>query len=146
MIPSEPNNPPWLKLAAFALRSAIDEDFDAAGRAVTQIARTYGNDEIPHLLCAFIDSFVTTTGAPVPDAFAFQAVETGFVTNADGVSPRVRWAGRLIMARAAMDHEQFFALIDSVQSDEEWSTNCSAVLELCALNIRRHQEKEAARG
>lgn len=134
---------PWLTQATFALQAAIDEDWPAAKQAVEQVAREHGVNEIPNVLLGLIDTLLIRTGITSPDALMFQAVETGAVTDADGVPPRIRWAGRLIMARARDDQAAFRALINSITSDEEWSSNCSAVLETCALGIRRHQQQEA---
>jgi len=143
--PAEPRRPPWLKQAAFALGAAVDEDWAAANRTVTQIARTHGVNAIPDVLLAFIDTMIAQTGAPsMPDQVAFQAENGGAIQSADEVPPAVAWAGRLMMARARDDQDTFEALIHSCRTDEEWTANCSAVLSMCALNIRRAQE--VARG
>jgi hypothetical protein len=136
--------PPWLKQAAFALHAAVDEDWPTANRIVTQIARTHGVNAIPNVLLAFIDTMIAQTGAPsMPDQVAFES-ESGAIQSADEVPPAVAWAGRLMMARARDDQSTFKALIHTARTDEEWTANCSAVLSMCALNIRR--AKEASRG
>lgn len=136
---------PWYPLAKKALLATVDEDYDTGTDAINELVRTYGPTVVPAVLLALVDTMLGHTVVPAsPDALAFLETGSGAIQGADEVPPPVRWAGRLVMARACDDHATFTALIDSVTTDEQWSANCNAVLNMCGLNIRR--AKEAAHG
>ena len=139
--------PPWHGLASAALRAGVRDEWVTAAKTVTRINAEHGGDVIPGVLAAWIDTMVLTCGAPPADALVLLAwlnADTGTMQPADEVPPPARWAGRLILARAQLDREQFEALINSVQSREEWTHGVLAVLRSCALSLRAHASGRAS--
>jgi len=132
---------PWLPLASKILQGAVNEDWPTVRSAIKKFARDHGSTQVPLLLRAMIDTLLTRSGAysdpDKPTRLIFQERDTGTLSTADEVPPATRWAGRLLMARAAMDQDQWTALMRSVSSDQEWSACCDAVIQLVALNLRR---------
>lgn len=128
--------PSWLPLATTALNAAIREDRGRAEQSVTELGTHYHQD-MPNVLLCWIDSVRHhRPTVHAPEFVTWLRVDTGQVQNANEVPPPVRWAGRLMLARAQGDADQFRALINAVSSDDEWSRNVVAVLEICALMLR----------
>ncbi len=130
---------PWIPLAGKALVASAEADFPAAGKALQELAAQYGAGVVPAVLLAWIDTVLAKAGHEVggkPMGVAWRAEETGEIQEADQTTPEIRWAGRLFIARANDDESQFRALVDSVSSDEEWSRNVGAVLNICGAQLR----------
>ena len=131
--------PPWFRLAANALVSARDKDWDGAVHATSQIAERYGAGHLPQVMCAWIDTMASGCGLDPkgkPIGLLWMHEDTSEITDADDTPPPVRWAGRLVAARLADDETQFRALINACSGDEEWSANVQAVLMVCGTMLR----------
>lgn len=135
------NRAPVIKLATTALHAAMRDDWPAATTAVQAINDRHGGRGLMAAILAWCDTAIlkmtgsfTASGSV---AVAFQAVETGEIGGADDVPAEVRWAGRLIAARAADDEPTFNALIESVPSDPKaMGAHVARLLEMVAINIR----------
>jgi hypothetical protein len=132
---------PWLPLASKILQGAVAEDWPKVQSGIKKFVRDHGTNQVPYLLRAMIDTLLTRSQAYSEpgrlDRLVFQEKDTGQLSGVDEVPPATRWAGRLIMARAAMDQDQWVALMRSVGNSQEWSACCDAVIQLVALNLRR---------
>lgn len=145
------------ELATKALHAAMREDWDAVRQSFTDLSAD--GHAITFALMAWCD---TTIGAQAqmqgleipPDGPApgiaqpgWLDVETGRVTlDADQIPPAARWAGRLVAARAAMDHDQFRALIGAMPGDgSERAQYAFALLRGCAemAGLARRQDGAA---
>ena len=137
-------DPRLLLLAAKALHYAMAEDWERASRAVQVLGDAFGGDGCVTAMLGWADTLISRTpglaGDGRPVRLAFQTLETGHIDyNADDVPDDVRWAGRLLAARAADDRDTFEALINSVPDDATWSKYVGAVLKMSALNLRAAQ-------
>ena len=134
------NQPAWIPLVAGILRAAISEDWDKAAQNLKKIVDAYGVNEVPMVLATIIDQLVLRSDLPTDGRLKllkFVASETGAIESADDVPPATRWTGRLIMARAEMDKDAYWALVRSVETDQQWADNCWAVVQMVALNLRQ---------
>lgn len=133
--------PPWVRLAAATLTAAARGRYAEASRLGQELADECGPGDIPHVMCAWIDTVLAQAGVPSGGGQIHTMMwideGSGAIHQADEVPPAARWAGRLFIARANMDQATFEALIKSVQSDEEWSRNVSAVLEQSGAQLRQ---------
>lgn len=132
--------PRWWKLAAFALTKVRDQDYEPAAQAAQRIGEVYGFDVIPQVMLAWIDTTSARCGMDAqgkPVAILWQHENSNEITDADSTPPAVVWAGRLIGARLADDESMYRDLIASVQTDEQWSHNVSALLMTCGAMLRR---------
>lgn len=143
MAESTPPARPWIPLASTALQFAVAGQWAGAQQHLQTLADTHGSECLPAVLMAWIDTMLAQVPGPAGGrtvGLAFRAVETpDRIDTADEVAPATSWAGRVIMARLNDDEAQARALIDGVQSDEEWARNVAAVLTLCGVNIRHAQ-------
>lgn len=140
--------PEWFPLAAATLTAAARQDYAEATRLGQQLADQVGPSQIPRVMCAWIDTVAARTGiAPQQfDGMVWVDKAGGEPQFADDVPPAVRWAGRLFLARVNLDQDTFLALIDSVQSDEEWQRNVSTLLMQCGAQLRRAGRRDVSRG
>jgi hypothetical protein len=133
---------PWTALAAKALFCARDRDLDRALKALNAISVRYGDEVIPHVVLAWIDTMMTQCGLAREAEQAVQVLwrhETSDeVTEADETPPGIRWAGRAIAARVADDRRQYMALVNSCASADEWRQNVVGVLDVCSTMLRQH--------
>lgn len=132
-------------LATRALHAAMKEDWPAVRQAFAEISAD--GRAVTFALMAWCDWTLQAQAwmlgrpfpetGPVSDAMVAPAwieAETGrLITDADEMPPPARWAGRLVAARAAMDHVQFQVLIGTMPGDGfkrgEYAT---ALLRSCA--------------
>lgn len=141
---------PWLPLASAALQASIDGDTPTAQARLQEIFNRFGPDAILAVLVAFVDTtcnavFGRFTARGEVAVRWFQ--EGGDHTEgADEVSPAIRWAGRFAAARFADDETTAQALINSVQSAQEWSANVAAVLHVCGATIRNLARRPEVNG
>lgn len=145
---SDQSPPVWFALAARALTAARDDDMDRAAQAVNAIGVRYGNNEMPWVMLAWIDTMTLACDLKPkqgqPFNLRWRHENGGPATDADDTPAPARWAGRVIAARLADDWDQFSALVDSCASDEEWQSNVSGVLDVCAAMLRRHAGGESS--
>lgn len=115
-------------LATRALHAAMREDWPAVQEVFGEIS-TDGR-AVTFALMAWCDWTLQAQagmlGRPFPESGplselavpAWIEAETGrLITDADEMPPSARWAGRLVAARAAMDHVQFEVLIRTMPGD-----------------------------
>lgn len=131
-----------IRLASVALNRAIAQDWDRATKAVQRISDECGQVGVGRAILGWSDTLISrmghTPGKPV--AIAFQQAETGRIDTADSeyVPDRVRWAGRVIAARAADDQPTWDALMAALPDDgKAIGEHVAAVLETVALMLRR---------
>lgn len=112
------------QLAADALNAAIDDDGDRAAKAVKAISDEAGGEGLGWAVTAWCDTLILhyrhATGTPddAPIRPGWLHAGTGErTTEADDVPVEARWAGRVIAARAALDHPAYDALFRSLPED-----------------------------
>lgn len=111
-------------LAAIALRDAVAGDMQAAMNTVKQISDQTGGGGLEYAMRAWCDSLIIpmrhATGTPDNAVIrpAWVDADSGHVDfNADDVAAETRWAGQMISARAAMDKDNWNALMAALPRD-----------------------------
>ena len=127
-------------LAAYALRDARAGDYTAASKHVRQLNDECGSQGTMIAVCGWCDTLAAHSGVSEnsgPLALGWKDAETGRVhAGAEGVPDRVRWAGQLIVARAALDKPMFDALIASLPDDKAViGSYVGAVLDTVAITM-----------
>lgn len=127
-------------LAAYALRDARAGDYAAASRHVRQLNAECGSQGTMIAVCGWCDTLAAQSGiseSSGPLALGWKDTETGRVhSGTEGVPDRVRWAGRLIVARAALDKPMFDALLAALPHDKAVvGSYVGAVLETVAITM-----------
>lgn len=132
-----------VRLASAALRSAQASKWESAYRYVKRINDECGGEGLEVALRAWIDTYVdhATDG----DTRRARIGRMGYI-NADSgrldhddsaeLPARVRWAGRLVAARAALDEDAYVAALEDLPEEgTETGSFVAAVLEACAASI-----------
>ena len=127
-------------LAAYALRDARAGDYTAASRRVRELNAECGSQGAMIAVCGWCDTLAAHSGISEnsgPLALGWKDAETGRVhLGTEGVPDRVRWAGQLIVARAALDRPMFDALIKALPDDKAVvGSYVGAVLETVAVTM-----------
>lgn len=127
-------------LAAYALRDARAGDYAAASRHVRQLNAECGSAGAMIAVIGWCDTLAAHSGISEksgPLALGWKDADTGRVhSGAEGVPDRFRWAGQLIVARAALDKPMFDALIGSLPDDKAVvGSYVGAVLETVAVTM-----------
>lgn len=142
--PEPPGRERVIHLAGDALRSAIREDHQAAAAAVQAISDEAGGPGVELAVHAWADTLIaayrqatgTADTAPVQPGW-INAGTGDIAADADGVPGEVRWAGRFIAARAAMDHPACYALLTALPDDgAAIGAHVLALLNMTALTLR----------
>ncbi len=110
-----------VKSAGAALHAAMADDWGAVSRALQTLIDECGGEGVIAAMSAWCDTLLIHThdiDPKVPLRLLFVNADTGDIGDADDVPPEVRWAGRLVAARAAMDKPTWDALIDSIPHDD----------------------------
>lgn len=132
-----------IELGRTALWAAVAEDWPRAQAATQEIGDRFGGDGVMVAALAWIDTTLTRVpgmgyaadnGRKV--ALAFREETTGRAETAADVPPGVAWAGRLMAARSADDQDTFEALVNSVESDEQFGQYIADLLLMVATNLR----------
>jgi hypothetical protein len=131
-----------IRLASAALTCAVSNDWDRATKAVQRIGDECGEVGVGRAILGWSDTLIHRMGHKPgkPVNLVFQQVETGRIDTADGehVPERVRWAGKVIAARAADDEAAWDALMKALPEDGAVvGQHVAAVLEMVALMLRR---------
>lgn len=130
-----------IRLATDALHAALADDWARATRAVQRTSDECGAEGVARAILGWSDTLIGRMpgGKGKPVRLAFMEAESGRIdTNADDVPPRVRWAGRVLAARAADDKATWDALMDALPDDGQViGEYVSAVLEMVALTLGR---------
>lgn len=141
------------ELSTVALHGAQLNDWERAGAAVKALQDEFGGHGIMFALVAWCDTLIVrqqqVTGHKDGDLArpAWLNATTGDVAfNADDVPPPVRWAGRLIAARAAMDHDAWDALVVSIPDTPPMAVteHVSALLSSVAMTLNSLTEHGGA--
>lgn len=138
-----------LRLAGNALRAAYADNLPLANTIIERIDAECGVEGVTLAILGWSDTLIKRTphltGKPV--RLAFMNADSGRVDeNADDVPQEVRWAGRLIAARAADDEQTWNALIDALPRDEAAvGRHVGHLLQMVALNLR-HLDQAKKRG
>jgi len=127
-------------LAAYALRDARAGDYAAASRHVRELNAECGSTGAMIAVRGWCDTLAAHSGVSEnsgPLALGWKDAETGRVhLGTEGVPDRVRWAGQLIVARAALDKPMFDALIAALPDDKAViGSYVGAVLETVAITM-----------
>lgn len=132
------------QLAADALNAAIDDDISRASKAVKAISDEAGGEGLGWAVTAWCDTLILhyrrATGTP-GDAIVqpgWQHADTGEKTTDPGDVPaEARWAGRVIAARAALDHTAYDALFQSLPEDgAAVGDHVTMLLSMAGLTLR----------
>ena len=129
-----------IRTGAKALAYARVKDWSRAGEAVQELHDNYeGGEGIQLFLLGLADTLLIHQGAkPQQDAMVLPMwVDPSGDTTlfADDVPPPLRWAGRFIAARAALDEPACAALYESIANDEEFTDNVCALLDIVATSL-----------
>ena len=132
-----------LQLAADALRSAMREDHTRAARAVQALSDELGGEGVMLAIHAWTDTLVDAyrqvTGTPddAPVRPGWVNAQSGEIaTDAGDVPVEVRWAGRFIAARAAMDLPSCHALLGALPDDgDAIGRHVAALLNIAGLTL-----------
>jgi hypothetical protein len=127
-------------LAAYALHEARAGDYAAASKHVRMLNAECGSQGTMLAICGWCDTLAAHLNLDEnsgPLALAWKDVETGRIhAGTEGVPDRARWAGQLIVARAALDKPMFDALIKSLPGDKAVvGSYVGAVLEAVAITM-----------
>jgi hypothetical protein len=127
-------------LAATALACARKGDWQAASGHVQQLGSECGPDGTLYAVMGWCDTLAAKQGIDEnsgPLALGWRDEDTGrFHLGGEGVPDRIRWAGQLIVARAALDEEMFWALIKALPKDPRVvGDHVGALLETVAITM-----------
>lgn len=116
-------------LAGAALQGAVAQDLAATAAAMNAISAEYGSEGLTEAIIAWCDTLTAAYPLPAGDLTGTGRVdETGLARTAEDVDPQVRWAGRIVMARAREDKDTFDALIAALPDDGMAGSQYLAVL------------------
>ena len=125
------------KIATVALHRAIAGDMPTAAR---YLRRLNGSTGLLLAIQAFCDTYIGELhpdhayGAPL--RLVWFDVDGAGDVDADAVSPPLRWAGRVIAARAAMDLDGYTTLLNAPSAGAELGDSIMALLNIVATSIR----------
>jgi hypothetical protein len=125
-------------LAGAALQGSVDQDAPATAAAINAISAEYGGEGLTEAIIAWCDTL--TAARPLPreglSPGPAGSVEPDWPSAADDVDPQVRWAGRMVMARAREDKDTFNALIAALPDDGmAGQQHLAVLLNLIATNL-----------
>ena len=128
-----------MRLAGDALRCALVDDWTLATRTVQRISDECGSAGVARAILGWSDTLIARTPGLHGNAvrLAFMNADSGEVGGADDVPEEVRWAGRVLAARAADDEDAWNALMDALPDDPAATgRHVARLLHLVALNLR----------
>lgn len=137
-----PLAPPWAEAAAAAFTAAASEDMVSAAAILQNMVDTHGSEIVIDVMVAWINATIRHAGIRQVGPGEDRAITLdGFVSSVDGstydtaaVPAEVRWAGRLMTARASNDSKTFAALINEAPDDPEvWGRYVLTLLNCCAM-------------
>ena len=126
-------------LAGAALQASVDQDAPATAAAINAISAEYGGEGLTEAIIAWCDTLTRAHPLPPEEISPGPAgsVTPAWPGAADDVDPQVRWAGRIVMARAREDKDTFNALIAALPDDGmARSQHVAVLLNLIATNLR----------
>lgn len=133
------------KIASVALSRAMAGDLEDAAQYVARLNRT------PGLLVAIVGWIDTYIARVYPDhkrgeriAVAWLYTPEDRLETADEVSDSMRWAGRLIAARAADDEDGFYAVLHSAPQGSDLGDGIMALLHVVATGLGSRDQIRAA--
>ena len=125
-------------LAGAALQASVDQDAPATAAAINAISAEYGGEGLTEAIIAWCDTLARAHPLPPEEISPGPAgsVTPAWPGAADDVDPQVRWAGRMVMARAREDKDTFNALIAALPDDGmARSQHLAVLLNLIATNL-----------
>lgn len=129
------SRPPWVMQASSVLWTAADGNWDDAHRQLQALVDEHSSDVVPDVMVSWAMTAMHYCGIDQdPDrvlGMMFVNANTGEMNTVNEVPPPVRWAGRFLVAIATRDKEQAEALVHSVDSDQQFSDNVAAMLNIC---------------
>jgi len=136
-------------LAAGALHAAQRGDWTTASQTMQVINDEIGGEGTTMAICGWCDTLAATLGINANTehlALSWVNRDTRKVSTSGDVPARVRWAGQLIVARAALDKPAFDALIGVLPEDNKKMIGdyVGAVLECVAITLNEHGERATA--
>lgn len=133
------------QFAREALVHAIAERWEECGAEMRKLNDRYSGDGAVQAALLWIDALHAQLGGGIPSgtnvAVLFQD-DTGAVSGADARRSTTVWAGRLMAARMAMDHDTWLALMRvAVDGDtgHTFGAYIGELLHMIALAFRRGQ-------
>lgn len=126
-------------LAGAALQGSVDQDAPATAAAINAISAEYGGEGLTEAIIAWCDTLTGALPLPPEESSPGPAgpVKPDWPAAADDADPQVRWASRIVMARARMDNDAFNALIAALPDDGmAGSQQLAVLLNLIATNLR----------
>jgi hypothetical protein len=117
-------DPRAVELAETALNAAMTNDVRAAVDAIQAIGKETGEGGLGDAVLAWCDAYIermpgaraaADRGAMISPAFMVEG--SGVIGGPEGAPVEVRWAARLIVARALDDQATFMALLGAVPED-----------------------------
>lgn len=125
-------------LASRALNAAMRDEWPVAAAIVRRLNADCGSDGALIAVAGWCDTLAARMGVdgehPVEVKFAARPGETEPPT-------RIQWAAQLIMARARLDEESFYALIRMLPKNPKIvGSYVGAVLECVALTLKENAD------
>jgi len=136
-----------LKIAAVALNRAMAGDLEDAA---SYIKRLDGSNGLIVAIVGWIDTYISTVypeheeGQQIAVRWLF--TPTGRIETADEVSASMRWAGRLISMRAALDEDGFYSVLHSAPEGGALGDGIMALLHIVAHGISDPATSRVAAG
>lgn len=135
-----------LKIAAVALSRAKAGDLEDAA---SYIKRLNGSNGLIVAIVGWIDTYIHTVypeHKDQPIAVRWLHTPTGRIETADEVSASMRWAGRLISMRAALDEDGFYSVLHSAPEGGALGDGIMALLHIVAAGISDPATSRVAAG
>lgn len=126
-----------IALATDALHAAMREDWPAMRDAVTALS---GSEALIVAITAWCDTLLGChPDGPRSDGRLVQVCwlqdGKGPVQHAEEVPPPARWAGQVIAARAALDEDAFWALMDAPAEGTDLGSCVIALVQSVAMTL-----------
>lgn len=119
-------------LARRAFRAAINGDWEKAATIVNEINDELLAEGVELMFRTWCDMFIdhATDGDMRPHVADLTFIEhdSGATTPEDELPSRASWAGRMLTARAAMDHDGWFSVLKELPEDPEEAGSYVATL------------------
>jgi hypothetical protein len=132
-----------VRLAHAALTAGVDGKWKRVEQLLNRINTECPGSGLGDALVAWCDAFAEHSNDGMPEfeqvRIAHLNVDTGAMNQADEVTARRAWAGRIIAARVAGDRDAFVTCLDELNAIEdgfERGQHVASLVESVALSIR----------
>ncbi len=128
---------PWYPAATNALMAEIDGQHERACVLVEGLLGAFGWQALQSAMQVWADHAMRAVGIAPGTRIkpTWREMTSGEVTAADETPVHARWAGQMLAARAAMDPQQWEALLKAPPA-EEMGPYIEAYLSMAATQIR----------